>query len=231
MKKSLWMVVLGAVVIGLTVGACSSLCRIPVSVSLPAGSGHILLDPGHGGEDGGAAATDGTLEKDINLDIGLDLYTLLRLWGYSVKMTRQTDVSIHTKGQEAIRNKKVSDMHNRLAMYEQADLVISIHQNHFSIPKYNGAQVFYSGNSEKSRLLASAVRQELITRLQPENNRELKQATDGIYLLYHTTRPAILVECGFLSNREECEKLKQPLYRQQIAFSIFCGYWQYQMAE
>ena len=193
----------------------------------PEFAGGILLDPGHGGEDGGTAATDGTLEKNINLAISLQLRDMLLLWGYPVDMTRETDISIHDNDAVTVREKKVSDMHNRLRLYEQAELIISVHQNHFSVPKYHGAQVFYSGESEDSRQLAEAVRFQLVQQVQPDNTRELKQATDGIFLLHHTTRPAILVECGFLSNPEEREKLKSKNYQQRIAYGIFSGYWQY----
>lgn len=188
----------------------------------------ILIDPGHGGMDGGAMAADGTLEKHINLAVATDLYDLFMLWGYPVRSTRLTDVSIHDPQAVGTRQIKVSDMRNRLAMYEECDLVISLHQNHFSVEKYNGTQVFYSANDARSEKLASAVRERVISNLQPHNTRELKRATDGIYLLHHTSRPAILVECGFLSNQQECAKLKDTLYQQQLAFSIFEGYWQYE---
>ncbi len=184
----------------------------------------ILIDPGHGGMDGGATAADGTLEKHVNLAIGTDLYDLFMLWGYSVKSTRLSDVSIHSADAVGTRQIKVSDMRNRLQMYESSDIVISLHQNHFSVEKYNGTQVFYSVNSPLSEALASNVRESIINNLQPDNTRELKRATDGIYLLHHTTQPAILVECGFLSNGQECSRLKDPVYQQQLAFSIFEGY-------
>lgn len=183
----------------------------------------ILIDPGHGGEDGGAVAQDGTLEKNINLSISLSLRDMLQVWGYPVKMTRQTDRSVYDSG-SSVREKKVSDMRNRLAMYEQASLVISIHQNHFSQAKYKGAQVFFSGNASSSEHLAAAVQKRLIQHVQPENNRQIKKATDGIYLLYHTHTPAVLVECGFLSNPEECANLLSAEYQQRIAGGIFAGF-------
>ena len=116
-------------------------------------------------------------------------------------------------------------MRKRLHLYNQASLVISIHQNHFSEPKYSGTQVFYSANHPDSTVLAENIRQSVVDWVQPQNKRELKRATDGVYLLYHTTTPAILVECGFLSNPEEREKLKMPAYQQQMAFAIAAGYW------
>lgn len=188
----------------------------------------ILIDPGHGGMDGGATALDGTMEKHINLAIGRDLYDLFVLWGYPVRSTRLTDVSIHDADAVGTRQIKVSDMRNRLKLYEECNLVISVHQNHFSSEKYFGTQVFYSVNDERSVMLASAVRDSVIGRLQPDNTRELKKATDGIYLLHHTSRPAILVECGFLSNAQERDMLKDATYQQQMAVALFAGYWEYE---
>lgn len=188
----------------------------------------ILLDPGHGGEDGGTAATDGTLEKNINLAVALNLRDMLRVCGYPVSMTRDTDISIHKADCVSAREKKVSDMHNRLTLYNQSALVISIHQNHFSASKYDGAQVFYSGNVAQSKDLAQSVQQRIVQELQPDNTRQIKKATDGIYLLYHALPPAILVECGFLSNPEECNKLCTPSYQQAMAGAVFAGlldYW------
>lgn len=202
--------------------SCGQSDRAALSVSddMPT----ILIDPGHGGMDGGAMASDGTLEKHINLVIGTDLYDLFMLWGYSVCSTRLTDVSIHDASAVGTRQIKVSDMHNRLTMYEDSDVIISLHQNHFSAEKYHGTQVFYSKNHPQSVELATAVRERVISRLQPDNNRQLKTATDGIFLLHHTSRPAILVECGFLSNAQECARLKEAAYQQQLAFCIFEGF-------
>ncbi len=188
----------------------------------------ILLDPGHGGEDGGTAAADGTLEKTINLAVALNLRDMLRVCGYPVSMTRDTDISIHKADCLSAREKKVSDMHNRLTLYNQSDLVISIHQNHFSASKYDGAQVFYSGNVDRSKDLAQSVQQRIVRELQPNNTRQIKKATDGIYLLHHAQPPSILVECGFLSNPEECNKLRTPTYQQAMAGAVFAGlldYW------
>ena len=96
------------------------------------------------------------------------------------------------------------------------------------MPKYNGTQVFYSANHLDSAILAQSVREAVVGWIQPQNTRETKRATDGIFLLYHTTTPAVLVECGFLSNPEEREKLKTPAYQQQMAFAIMAGFWNYQ---
>lgn len=185
---------------------------------------YILIDPGHGGEDGGTVAIDGTTEKHINLAISSRLYDLFILFGFDTAITRRTDTSIHAPNCDTTREKKVSDMRNRLTMYEQADTVISIHQNHFSAPQYAGAQVFYSAADPRSKSLAESVQSSIIHLLQPDNNRQIKKATDGIYLLHHTSRCAILVECGFLSNPTERERLKDNVYQQHLAIAVFHGY-------
>ncbi len=187
----------------------------------------ILIDPGHGGEDGGAQSTDGTLEKNINLAISLPLHDLLRLFGFKVAMTRETDTAIYDPAYADKAGKKASDMRNRLALYEMADCVISIHQNHFSQEKYNGAQMFYSPNHPASKTLAEEIRTAVLSSLQPENKRELKQANSNIFLLSKTTVPAVLVECGFISNTAERERLKTVSYQQQMALSVAAGFLHY----
>lgn len=181
----------------------------------------VLIDPGHGGFDGGTVAADGTIEKDINLAISLCLRDMLAVCGVPVELTRETDT--------ATAHNKTADMQQRLKMYESASVVIAVHQNHFRQPQYNGAQVFYSVNHPHSARLAECVQQSVVTRLQPQNTRKIKPATDGIYLMHHTTVPAVLIECGFLSNPEELIKLKQIYYRQCLAFSVCLGYWEYRM--
>lgn len=183
----------------------------------------VLIDPGHGGEDGGASAADGTLEKTINLAIALNLRDMLTIFGLPVEMTRDTDVSIHDDGCTTTRQMKVSDMNNRLKQYNAAAVTVSIHQNHFSVSKYSGTQVFYSVAHPLSVQLATSVRKQVITHLQPKNTRELKRATESIFLLHRTVKPAILVECGFLSNVQESDKLKQTDYQKQMALAIAAG--------
>ncbi len=182
----------------------------------------IVIDPGHGGADGGASAADGTPEKELNLAISLPLREVLAVMGYTVRMTRTEDVMIYTQG-ETLRERKVSDIKNRLAMAEQATLTVSIHQNKFPQTQYSGTQVFYSENTEESAVLADCVRKQVVSLLQPNNTRELKRGTSDIYLLHRATRPIILVECGFLSNEAELARLKSSAYRQQMAFAVATG--------
>lgn len=215
---------------------CLLLCVVFILASLgcsrkvdaPVTDGVVLIDPGHGGFDGGAVAEDGTAEKHLNLAISLCLRDMLYVCGVPVEITRDTDVGLEADSAASVRDKKVSDMRRRLEMYNAASTVISIHQNHFSVPKYSGTQLFYSTNHPNSVTLAQCIQESVVGWIQPQNTRELKPTTDGIYLLYHATCPTVLVECGFLSNPEERDKLKTPAYQQQMAFAIMAGYWNFQ---
>ena len=200
-------------------------CARPTDASVTVGA--VLIDPGHGGFDGGTTAEDGTIEKDLNLAISLCLRDLLAVCGVPVMMTRDTDVSLDEDSSVTIRKRKISDMAKRLEMYETADAVISVHQNYFTQPQYSGTQIFYSRNNGSSAVLAEKIRRMVVGWTQPNNTRELKVAGDSIYLLQRTSTPAVLVECGFLSHPEEREKLKNTAYQQQLAFAIMAGYWNY----
>lgn len=183
----------------------------------------IIIDAGHGGDDGGATA-NGIVEKNINLSISKILSDIFTSNGYNVIMTRTDDKSINTDG-TTLREKKVSDMKNRLEIYnsDENNIVISIHQNKFQQEKYSGTQIFYSTNNENSKVLAESIRSSVVNLLQPENTRECKKATKEIYLLYNAKIPAVIVECGFISNYSEAEKLKTESYQKQLAFSIYLG--------
>lgn len=186
----------------------------------------ILVDPGHGGADGGAVAPDGTQEKDINLAISHHLADMLRIMGYEVGMTRTADEMVDAVG-ETMRARKVSDIKNRLAMVEQADLTVSIHQNKFPQSQYFGTQVFYSGNNAASKELADIIRSNVVGQLQPDNKRELKKGDSSVYLLHKATKPIALVECGFLSNEQELAQLKDPVYQEKLALTVACSVLQY----
>lgn len=189
----------------------------------------IILDAGHGGEDGGACSKSGIQEKDVNLAITLNLKKMLLTSGVSVIITRDTDISICDKNLGTIRERKASDIHNRLKIIEKQDncIFISIHQNHFSDNQYYGSQTFYSQNNGQSKLLAEKIQKKIVQQLQPQNKREIKPAGNSIYILWHTKVPAVIVECGFLSNELESKKLNEPLYQQQMAFSIYNGLLEY----
>lgn len=192
-------------------------CAIKPANTLP--QEYVLIDAGHGGFDGGAVATDGSCEKDYNLSISLILRDILKVCGISVVMTRETDT--------ALAPKKSEDMRQRLALYEGAQSVISIHQNQFPIPRYNGTQTFYSSQNVKSKALAEAIQSAVTQHIQPDNHRPVKAVENGVFLFNNTTASAALVECGFLSNETELQKLKTPEYQQQLSFAITLGYFTY----
>ena len=188
----------------------------------------IVIDAGHGGEDGGAVNESGVLEKDINLSIANDTSALFYLLGFDVTQTRKTDVALDN-GEDTIRKRKVSDMKKRLEIFNSSkeNTIISIHQNKFSESKYHGTQIFYSPNNPKSKQLADSIKYSVKGLLQPDNERECKKADGGIYLLKNTNNPAVIVECGFISNGEECKNLLDSQYQKQMAFSITAGFLSY----
>lgn len=185
----------------------------------------VIIDAGHGGVDGGTQSADGTLEKDLNLQIATKVNSYLNSFGISTVMTRTTDISVHDDSADTIRAKKISDLKNRLNIISSTpdSVFVSIHQNHFSESKYNGTQIFYSANNTESINLAEHIRLAVTKELQPYNTRELKKSGTEIYLLYHSKTPSVMVECGFLSNAEESAKLKTNEYQNKIAFFIASG--------
>lgn len=189
----------------------------------------IIVDAGHGGEDGGAIGIDGTVEKNINLDIALKLEKILKLYGYNVIMTRTQDAMTCDENLKSIRQKKVSDIHNRFKIIEENPnaLFVSIHQNKFESTSQWGTQVFYSKNNEKSKLLADNIQTSITENIQMKNKRVTKKTGTEIFLLYHSTIPSVLVECGFLSNYDDLNKLKTDIYRKEMAILIADGILKY----
>lgn len=181
----------------------------------------IIIDPGHGGEDGGAVGKSGTLEKNINLAIAKNLQSYLLLAGYNVEMTRTEDVLLYNENQRNM--KKYYDVRNRVAFakeYEDA-IFVSIHQNTFPIEKYSGLQVYYSPNNPDSEKISNLIQRNTVLFLQPNNNRKAKEAGRNIYVLKELYCPAVLVECGFISNGAEEALLCDEEYRKRLAFVIF----------
>lgn len=185
----------------------------------------VIIDPGHGGVDGGAVGVGGVVEKNINLAISLKLRSFFTACGYSVLMTREDDRSIYDPGSDTIRQKKVTDLHNRLAIIEKNPkaVFVSIHQNKFPSSQLSGTQIFYSPNNDRSKLLASLLQKDICSLLQPENKREITQAGKNLFLLYYAKTPCVMVECGFLSNQREATLLQQDAYQNKMAFAIFYG--------
>ncbi len=192
----------------------------------------IIVDAGHGGEDGGAVANDGTVEKDLNLEIALKLNDILSIMGYKTHLIRSTDTAIHTSG-DTIRQRKISDIKNRFAIMNKYDkcLYISIHQNKFSDTSVHGAQTFYSPNNDESKILADFVQKSISSQLQKDNKRVIKKSGTDIFLLYNATKPTIMVECGFISNIDELNNLKKNDYQNKMAISIAYGIINYNISE
>ena len=200
---------------------------IPAVSTLPDTGRVLILDAGHGGEDGGASSASGNKESDINLEIVLKTRALMGFLGVETELTRSEDRSMHSDGADTIRAKKVSDLKNRVAFVEQTPdaMLISVHQNYFTDSRYSGSQVFYNGG-DVSRQWGEVTQEVLRTVLAPDKDRAAKPMPDGIYLFEHISCPAILVECGFLSNGEEASLLLTDGYQRKIALALAGAYLQ-----
>lgn len=189
------------------------------------GEKQLILDAGHGGEDGGAVSLTGVPESGVNLSITLKLDQLLGFYGVCPILLRETDISLHDPEADTLRKKKVSDLRNRVAAIESVEnaVLLSIHQNTFSNAAYHGAQTFYRAG-EESKALAQLMQETLRDGADPENRRTPTKIPDSIYLMKHITCPAVLVECGFLSNGPETERLQDPAYQLRLAAAIAAGY-------
>lgn len=182
----------------------------------------VILDPGHGGIDGGAVSRDGILEKDLNLAVSKELGRLLYAQGFHVVYTREDDTMPDAGRTGASR--KMNDIAARLDVmkaYPDA-LFVSIHMNKYPGESPRGIQIYYAAKQEGSLALAEAIRSSAL-RIQPDNRRETVGKTDGIYLLEHASGTAVLIECGFLSNPTETEKLNDPAYRTRLAAYLCAG--------
>ena len=182
----------------------------------------IVLDAGHGGEDGGCEG-NGLIEKDLNLDITLRIAFLLRNQGVNVVLTREIDELLYDKNSDYEGKKKYQDVRRRLeiAQSQENPVLVSIHMNYFAQTQYSGLQVWYSKADAKSRILAGMIQNNVKNSLQPSNKRNIKEATSSIFLLDNATFPAVLIECGFLSNTNEAIALGDEIYRQKLAEIIF----------
>ena len=208
------------IVLTLTLVSLGNRAVTAISQGLPPEREHtFIIDPGHGGVDGGATSVTGKLESAFNLEIGLRLNDLLSLLGYRTKLIRTEDVSIYTKG-ETIAQKKMSDLKERVRICNETPgaILLSIHQNTFSDGKYSGAQVFYAA-TEGSEVLAKDLQKNLVHTLNPGSNRQAKKAA-GVYLMEHIECPGVLIECGFLSNVQEEGKLRSAEYQKELVCVI-----------
>lgn len=188
----------------------------------------LVLDAGHGGEDGGAVSLSGVPESQINLAIVLKMDDLFGLYGVAPVLLREEDISLHDDSAVTLREKKVSDLKNRVKAIESVDraVLLSIHQNTFSDQRYHGAQAFYAP-TEGSQQLAASIQNAIRMTLQPDNSRQEKKIPDSVYLMNHITCPAVLVECGFLTNPGEEEQLLDSSYQKKMAAVLVAAWLNY----
>ena len=186
----------------------------------------LMIDPGHGGEDGGATSESGVLEKDLNLAVSDDIAHLCLLFGIPYGTTRDDDRMLYdhySEFEDYTGKKKSLDLKNRLRLSNESNaaLLLSIHMNKFADSRSKGLQVYYSPNTDDSEAIAESIQSFVCSHIQKDNHRKAKAATSSIYLLYSIETPAVLAECGFLSNPEETNALTSPTYRSSLAVSIF----------
>lgn len=198
---------------------------LPSGAATSRGKYVVVIDAGHGGDDPGKVGINDALEKEINLAIAKKLETILLDAGYEVVLTRTTDDGLY---QSTDSNKKVADMKKRCQIIEEAkaDIVVSIHQNSFSQESVRGAQVFYYKYSQGGQVLADKIQTAIREYADGENKRTIKD-NSTYYMLVHTPCPTVIVECGFLSNRAEAEKLCTDEYQDKIANAIYEGIGEY----
>lgn len=226
-KNNLALTALALVLTVMTAGMVRNADLAPVS-AVPAANKVIVVDAGHGAPDGGAVGGAGTVEADINLAIAKRLQELLQKSGAQVVMTRSDGNAIADDMAAKIRDIKRSDLKNRRALRDGqgVDAFISIHLNKFEQSKYRGAQVFYAGGEEGKRL-GETLQAELIALVDPSNTRVAKPADPSIYILKESKIPAVIVECGFLSNPDEERLLADPAYQEKVAWGIYTGITKY----
>lgn len=205
---------------------CGHMPAAPAFAAQDAGPITVVVDAGHGGEDGGAVSPDGVEESHLNLEIALRVNDLLRFAGQKTLLTRSEDIAIADPDLATIRQRKVSDLKNRVALVNGAEnaVLLSIHQN--SLPSSvvtHGPQVFWN-RQEGAEELAEAVQAALNDCVDPGSGRKPKRIPDTIYLMKNITVPGIIVECGFLSNAEETVHLQDPSYQLKLAAAIVGGY-------
>lgn len=191
---------------------------IPASVSVHDSAHQLILDAGHGGEDGGAVSLNGVPESQINLAIVLKMDDILNFYGVSPILLRRDDISLHNAEAKTLREKKVSDLKNRVSAIQSAEgaTLISVHQNTYPTGSVRGFQSFYApteGSKELAQLIQGAVQ----ASIQQSNRRTAKQIPKSVYLMNHISCRAVLVECGFLTNQEEEQLLRSDTYQRKLA--------------
>lgn len=226
LKKAIW--VLGLIALGfLILFPISQIETTWKSWSLPLSGKTIVIDPGHGGPDGGAVAKDDTTEKEIALAVSKKLQTYLQQSGAMVYLTREADYDLAAEDTKGLSKRKSEDIRKRLDLIhdKQADFFVSVHLNSIPSERWSGAQTFYNPNDKDGHHLAKMIQTEIIDNL--DNTTRTALAMNTIYLLKHAEVPGALVEIGFLSNDQEREQLKQESYQEQMAASIYEGMLRY----
>lgn len=210
-----------AILLALALTRLNSLVEPAMEPSAIQPTGRLVLDAGHGGEDGGAVSLTGAPESQINLAIVLKLRDVLALYGVDPTLLREEDISLHDSSAGTLREKKRSDLKNRVAAIEAVEggTLISIHQNTYPGSRYHGTHVFYAP-TESSQTLAEHVQNSIKIALQPDNERAVKRIPDTVYIMNHITCPAILIECGFLTNPEEEALLRDQDYQRKLSVVI-----------
>lgn len=190
----------------------------------------LVIDAGHGGFDGGAVGSSGTSEQDINLSIAQRVQALAEFFGVHTAMTRTDENALGYDPSRSVRENKIADIKAREQFVQETSnpVFLSIHLNKFSDARYHGAQVFYSPSHPDSRALAEQMQETLAEGCDPANTRQAKQAESTIYLMKKLECPAVIVECGFLSNPEEEQRLSDTEYHKKLAASIVTGYLRYE---
>ena len=223
--------IIGISLLIFSASVCSSLVQqaldriktetLQVSTTVNDNNCTVIIDAGHGGEDSGAVGLHGSYEKHINLAISKQLDALFSLTDIKSEMTRTDDVLLYKNGEEG--RKKRSDILNRVKFADdfKKPVFVSVHQNKFPTEKYNGFQVYYSKNNDNSKILANMLQENVVANLQPQNNRKIKEAGKNILLLNRLNCPAVLAECGFISNSKEELMLNNPVYQKKLSFCMF----------
>ena len=236
-KKFLLLTVALVLIVGLS-GTVSAFSRISRNEDLAQSTDSlpfekiIILDAGHGGEDCGAVGVSGVYEKDLNMAVANTVAEMLEKEGYLVVLTRSEDKLLYGEDEDVKGIRKISDLKNRCKIAESYpdSIFVSIHMNSFGDAKYSGLQVYYSTKNEGSGILATSIQNKVRELLQPNNNRKTKPG-NGIYVLENIPNDAVLIECGFLTNAEECKNLSEKEYQKQLSFSIVCGIIEYVKSE
>ena len=216
-----------ALTLALTVGARQGIRAVQTTKDTRT---TLVIDAGHGGFDGGAVGADGTTEQDINLSIARRVQVLAQFFGVPTAMTRPDENALDYDPSRTVRENKIADIKAREKLVNSIPepVFLSIHLNKFSDAQYHGAQVFYAAGSAAGKTLAEQLQQCLIDGCDPTNHRQAKQADSAIYLMKKLDCPAVIIECGFLSNPAEELRLRDENYHKQLAAAVICGYLRYQ---